>query len=162
MNAKTRMLMMLAAVVLILGLFSLEESTSAQSPNQCMKVKGKVFETFTNGGNTNMGTVTNGGILEGTMERVFISAPVPTSDPTTFSLTIDFSVTTNRGVLKTHGVAILDIASSVAAAIHRIDPNASTGVFAGTTGILYENIKVNFQSLTADSGITGEICFANN
>ena len=162
MNVKTRTLVMLVAFALTLGLASLEKSTSAQSPNQCLKVKGKVFETFTNGGNTNMGTVTNGGILDGAMERVFNSAPRPTPDPATISLTMDFTVTTNRGVLKTHVVSILDLASSVATGIHRIDPNTSTGVFAGATGILYENVNINFQSFTAESVITGEICFANN
>ncbi len=71
-------------------------------------------------------------------------SPVPlrsTPDPNTFSYNDDFTVTTNHGVLKTHNVGIFDVATGLFSEIARIDPNASTGDFAGATGVLYINGK---------------------
>ena len=158
MNSKTRRLVMLVAIALTVGLFSLEVSTSAQSPNNCLKVKGKSLDVTIGGSTT--GTITNGGILNGTTERVFNGAPLPTADPTTISFTGDLTVTTDRGVLKTHDVYIYDFARGLATTIQRIDPNASTGVFAGATGVLYGNAKAT-NPFTVEGDITGEICFAN-
>jgi len=45
-------------------------------------------------------------------------------------------------------------------AVNRIDPNASTGDFAGATGVLYINGKTTDGGVTFQAEITGEICFA--
>jgi hypothetical protein len=155
MNATTGKLMILIALVLTLGLFSLEQSASAQS--NCRKVKGK-FIDVTSGGSTT-GTITNGGILNSTTETVFSPAFLFTPDPTTVSFTADSTFTTNRGVLTTHNVYIFDFARGVATALYRIDPNASTGIFAGAAGVLYVNGKETGPG-TVEGNITGEICFA--
>jgi hypothetical protein len=43
----------------------------------------------------------------------------------------------------------------------RIDPAASTGIFAGATGRLYFSAKVtNSNPFTVQEGLTGEVCFA--
>ena len=157
MNAITRPTMPIIACVLLLGLFAATPSASAESSDHCINVKGSFLEHF--GSGSNPGTMANGGILNGTTERVFNSASLPTPDPTAISFTSDYVVTTRRGVLKTHVVYIYDFLRAVAAAIHRIDPDASSGVFAGATGVLYENARLNFQTSTAEGNVSGEIFF---
>jgi len=46
-------------------------------------------------------------------------------------------------------------------AIDRIDSSASTGDFAGATGVLYINAKTTDGEATIQAEITGDICFAN-
>ncbi len=124
----------------------------------CQKVKGNLIAVDNSNG-TLSGTITQGGRLNGTTLEVFTSAITPTPDPNAFSLTNDYTVTTRRGVLKTHNVGIFDIALGVFTDFARIDPNASTGDFAGATGVLYINGRATDGGATAE--ITGEICFAN-
>ncbi len=153
MKLKIRALTMSALVALTISLFSLAPSAVAVS--DCKKVKGNLS------GGGGSGTITQGGILNGTTQAIFTSAFTPTPDPTTFSFTDDLTVTTDKGVLKTHNVAIFDVATGVFSAIDRIDPNASTGDFAGATGVLYINGKTPDGGATIRAEITGEICFAN-
>ncbi|HEX6730722.1 MAG TPA: hypothetical protein VF074_11945, partial [Pyrinomonadaceae bacterium] len=63
--------------------------------------------------------------------------------------------------LKTHNVAIFDVVRGVFSAIDRIDPNTSTGDFAGATGVLYINGKTPDGGATIQAEITGEVCLAN-
>jgi hypothetical protein len=76
----------------------------------------------------------------------------------TISLTDDFTVTTNQGVLKTHNVGIFDVVLGLFSEIARIDPNASTGASAGATGVLYINGTTDDSGATFQAEITGEIC----
>jgi hypothetical protein len=160
MRLKIRTLTTFALVALTIGLFSLAQSATAVS--DCQKVKGNLS------GGGGSGTITQGGILNGTTQAVFTSMFTPTPDPTTFSFTDDLTITSARcgrlcqgGVLKTHNVAIFDVARGVFTAIDRIDPNASTGNFAGATGVLYINGNTPDGGATIQAEITGEICFAN-
>lgn len=157
MNAKTRNLITLGAVVLTFCLLTLQETASAQSANNCMRVKGTFLDVTSSGSTT--GTITNGGILNGTTETVF-NGDFVFPDPTTVSFTGDYSLTTERGVLKTHNVYIFDFARGVGTALYRIDPNVSTGVFVGATGVLYSNGKAT-DSATVQGHLVGEICFAD-
>ncbi len=163
MNLKIRILATFAFVVLTIGLFSSSQLASAVS--DCKKVKGNL-SVVNNGNGTTSGTITQGGKLNGTTQAVFTSAFTPTPDSNTFSFTDDLSITITRGrintgVLKTHNVGIFDVATGLFSAIDRIDPNASTGDFAGTTGVLYINGKTTDGGATFQAEITGEICFAN-
>ena len=158
MNLKIRTLVTLALVALTIGLFSLAQSASAVS--DCQKAKGHLSDV-NNGNGTTSGTITQGGRLNGTTQAVFTSPFTLTPDPTTFSFTDDLTVTTNKGVLKTHNVGIFDVATGLFSIIARIDPNASTGDFAGATGVLYINGKTTDGGATFQAEITGEICFAN-
>ena len=159
MNAKTRKLTTLVAVVLTLCLFSSEQTTSALSArSNCRNAKGKLSEVSNPNGTT--GRITRGGILNGTTELVFTSGVLPTPDPTTVSYTDDFTIRTNRGILRTHDVGIFDFATGLGTAINRIDPNASTGRFAGATGVLFISGKTTDGGATFESRITGEICLA--
>lgn len=153
MKLKIGTLAISALVALTIGLFSSPQSASAVSG--CKKVKGNLS------GGGGSGTITQGGKLNGTTQAVFTSMFILTPDPTTFSFTDDLTVTTDKGVLKTHNVAIFDVARGVFTAVDRIDPIISTGDFAGATGVLYVNGKTPDGGATIQAEITGEICFAN-
>jgi hypothetical protein len=153
MKLKIRTLATFALVVLTISVFSSAQSVSAVS--DCKKVKANLS------GGGGGGTITQGGMLNGTTQAVFTSLFTPTPDPTTFSFTDNLTVTTDKGVLKTHNVAIFDVANGVFSAIDRIDPNAGTGDFAGATGVLYINGRTADGGATIQAEITGEICFAN-
>ena len=153
-----RTLATFALVALTIGLLPLAQSASAVS--DCQKAKGHL-SIVNNGNGTTSEIITQGGRLNGTAQAVFTSMFTPTPDPTTFSFTDDFTLTTNQGVLKTHSVGIYDVATGLLSIIARIDPNASTGDFAGATGVLYINGKTNDGGATFQAEITGEICFAN-
>jgi hypothetical protein len=153
MNAKTRKRMMLVAV-LIFCLCSFEQPVSAQS--KCHKVTGTAIDTIAGG------TLTQAGILNGTTQFGFTSGFLPAPVATAVSFTADYTVTTHKGVLKTHSVYIYDFARRLAAAISQIDPVASTGVFAGATGTLYFNSQSTDGGVTVQSDIAGEICLAHD
>ena len=158
MKLKIRTLATFALVALTIGLFSLAQSASAVS--DCQKAKGHLSDV-NNGNGTTSGTITQGGRLNGTTQANFTSAFTPTPDPSTFSFTDNLTLTTNKGVLMTHNVGIFDAATGLFSAIDRIDPNASTGDFAGATGVLYVSGKTADGGATFQAEITGEICFAN-
>jgi hypothetical protein len=84
----------------------------------------------------------------------------PTPDPNAFSYTDDFAVATNKGLLKTNNVGIFDVVMGLFSEIARIDPSASTGRFAGATGVLYVNGATTDGGATFQAEITGEVCFA--
>ena len=159
MNLKIRTLATFALVALTIGLFSSSQSASAGS--SCHKAKGNL-SIVNNGNGTTSGTITQGGRLNGTTQAVFTSMFTPTPDPNTFSFTDDLTVTTyHNGVLQTHNVSLFDGALGVFSAIARIDPNTSTGNYAGATGVLYINGKTTDGGATFQAEITGEICSAN-
>jgi hypothetical protein len=158
MKQKIRTLATFALVALTIGLFPLAQSASADS--DCKKAKGNL-SVVNNGNGTTSGTITQGGRLNGTTQASFTSPFTPTPDPSTISFTDDLTLTTNSGVLKTHNVGIFDGATGLFSAINRIDPTASTGDFAGATGVLYINGKTADGGATFQAEITSEICFAN-
>ncbi|MDQ3666835.1 MAG: hypothetical protein M3410_09690 [Acidobacteriota bacterium] len=81
---------------------------------------------------------------------------------TIVSYTTDVTVKTNRGVLKTHNVGIFDFATGLFTEIARIDPNTSSGRFAGATGVLFTSSKTTDGGATFESRVTGEICLAHD
>ncbi len=171
MNAKTKKLTTLAGLVLTFYLFSMDQSALAQgeqSPSEqreqtipthsnCHKVRGKLNEVSNPTGTT--GIITNGGILNGTTQLVFTSGILPTPDPAFFSYTTDFTITTRHGRLKTSNVGIFDSGTGAFSEIGRINPNTSTGRFAGATGLIFTNGKTPDGGATFQSDITAEICF---
>ena len=158
MKLRIRTLASFTLVVLTVGLFPLAQSVSAVS--DCRQAKASL-SVVNNGNGTTSGTITQGGRLNGTTQANFTSAFTPTPDPSTFSFTDNLTLTTNKGVLVTHNVGIFDAATGLFSAINRIDPNASTGDFAGATGVLYVSGKTADGGATFQAEITGEICFAN-
>ncbi|MEO6335023.1 MAG: hypothetical protein ABIO91_08580 [Pyrinomonadaceae bacterium] len=153
MKRRITIIAALASLALTLGLFSVTRSASAA--NDCYKIKGNLS------GGGGVGAITQGGILNGTTQAVFTSTFVPTPDATTFSFTDDLTITTERGVLNTHNIAIFDVVRGVFTAIDRIDPNLSTGNFAGATGVLYVNGRTPDGGATIQAEIVGGVCLAN-
>jgi hypothetical protein len=167
-RTRTKKTLTLLAMVLTFGVFSLAQSTSAQEQSasapstrsRCREVKGKLSEVSTGNGTT--GRITRGGILNGSTQLIFTSGVLPTPDPTTVSYTDDFTITSNRGVLKTHNAGLFEVETGSFTEIARIDPSASSGRFAGATGVLFTSGKTPDGGATFKSRITGEICLAHD
>lgn len=152
-------LLTLLGVMLTCCLFYLEPSTSAQSANSnCKQAKGNSIEVFS-GGLVTTGTISNGGILNGTTEFVYSPAFVFTPDPAVGSYTAELTITTIHGELKTNNVYLYDFGTGRFTILARIDPNTSTERFDGATGVLYFNGKTAGSTFPSD--IAGEICFEN-
>jgi hypothetical protein len=147
------------AAVLAFGLFTLAQPALAQS--NCQPVKGRQAGVFDPVTNTTTGSITEGGWLNGATLEVFGSAVLPTPDPTTVSFTSDYTVATTHGELKTRNVIILNVVTGNAAVLGHIDPDTSTGKFAGAAGVVYFAGKTtSFDPFTIEAEIAGEICFA--
>ena len=123
--------------LVILGLALLSQEASAQS--NCKDAKGSIAEVY-NGGDSSGGPLSHGGWLDGAMQFLYnVPGVYPTSDPNKITFGATFTLTTNRGVVKGKAVILYDIATAQGASMVNIDPAASTGVFAGATGLLFVN-----------------------
>ena len=150
---------MTVAALLGLALFTTEQPGLAES--NCRQVKGQQAAIFDPVTNTSTGSITKGGLLNGTALEVFGTAVAPTPDPTTVSFTADFTIATTHGELKASNVYILDVITGLAAILGRINPTTSTGTFAGATGVLYIAGKtISFDPVTVQGEVTAEICLA--
>ena len=185
MNAKTRTTMTLAAAMLCLGLFPLCQSalaqsargwfgprgntapsTSTQSNNgDCRAIKGRGIQVFDPVLGVVSGPVTNAGILNGTLDDVinFAAGFVFTPDPTVVTYTTDLTITTNHGQLKASPVTTQSVITGAGAEWGTINPNTSTGRFAGATGMIFITFKpVGDPSVGPyQAEIASEICFAD-
>jgi hypothetical protein len=148
-------LITIVATALVAGV-CLESAALAQS--NCKEVKGQLLDVFTAGAFS--GTITNAGDLDGTSTETFTgSAPTPVS--TVFSFSADFTLTTHQGQLKAAWVNLFDNATGLLTTMALINPSASTGRFAGATGVLYINGKaVSFAPFTVSAELAGQICYA--
>jgi hypothetical protein len=183
MNTKIRMLVMLVAVVLTFGLFSFEQPTSAQSardrfglygnstqsaaaqsPNSnCKQLKGTEVDLFDPVAGVANGTITNAGFLNGTTVLSFTTGGMFTQDPNVVVFLADLTITTVDGQLTAHTVTTFNIVTGLHGTWGNIDPNASTGRFAGATGAIFFDdaippADVAFGPYTHSVG--GQICFA--
>ena len=145
----------LAVIALSIGLLALSQPAVAAS--DCTKAQGTLV-VANNGNGTTSGTITQGGKLNGSTQAVFTSAFTPTPDVNTISYTDDFTVTTDKGVLTAHNVGVFDVVLGLFSEIARIDPSASTGAFAGATGVLYISGTTSDGGATFQAEITGKIC----
>lgn len=166
MNARTRTVMTLVSVMLILGLFALEQSTLAQSLNSnCKKLKGTSVQVFDPVTGIVSGTVTNAGILDGMFEDAINSDAgfVFTPDPNVVTFLSDLTITTVNGQLKASPLTAFNFITGFWSEWGNINPNASTGRFAGATGVIFFSGKTigNIDTGPFEAEITGEICFAN-
>jgi len=166
MNAKTSMAIALLSIMLVPGFF-LQHSASAQSatgPNNCKKIKAHGVQTFDPITGVVSGPVTNSGILDGNLQDVinFGAGFIFTPDPTVVAYTTNLTITTNQGELKSSPVTTQSVVTGAGAEWGQIDPNTSTGRFAGATGI----ISVVFKAVgdpsvgPYEAEITADICFA--
>jgi hypothetical protein len=150
----------LLTAMLALGLLCLEQPASAQS--NCKEAKGNLDEVFLLGGNSTSGTLSNAGWLNGTTLVVFTGA-ASNPLPSIVVFAGQFTITTGQGQLKASNVYLLDVATLQGNVLGNIDPNGSTGIFAGATGTLFLNTtKVNVAGnpQTFHSEVNGQVCFA--
>ncbi len=154
-RSKLRALPTLAAVALATCLHS--GATLAGEHDNCSDARGNL-SVVNNGDGTTSGTITQGGRLNGSTQALFTSALTPTPDPSTFSYTDDYAVTSSKGVLKARNVGLFEVAAGLFSEIARIDPSTSTGRFAGATGVLYINGTTPDGGATFEAEITGEVC----
>lgn len=164
MNAKTRKLTMLVAVVLTIGIFSAQQA-AAQSPNSsCKKLTASALGSFNPATGTVSGPLTNGGILNGTLEDVinFGAGFVFTPDPTVISYTTNLTITTLWGQLKASNVTTQSVVTAAGSEWGYINPDTSTGKFAGATGLIFIRFKPVGDPAVGpfESEITADICFA--
>jgi hypothetical protein len=155
MKPISRKLTIPVSAILGLGLLSVSQSARAQS--NCKDITGHTVQIPSAGG----GPVTNAGDLTGTATAVFFGPPFPTNEPNTFSFTFNFTLTTHLGELKATVVNLYDNATGVTTGQGRIDPAASTGRFAGATGILFlSGTTPSFSPFTVELDLSGKICYA--
>ena len=149
------------ATMLTLSLLCIERPALAQS--NCKEARGNSVEVFNPASNSSIGTLTNGGWLDGTTVSVFNSPGLPTPDPTEVTFASTFTLTTNQGQLKgSNRVYLLDLVRGIGVSMVKIDPAASTGIFAGATGMLFIDL---LKSTTVAVGpyyqvVGGQVCFA--
>ena len=145
-------------VGIVLVAFGLVALGPAALAGNCKAVDAEFVDVCT-GGPSCSGTITNGGKLNGTTVTVFTGGPTATPSPTTVSLALDITITTNQGQLKSSYVNLFDGPLGATAALGTINPAASTGRFAGATGLLFITGRVtNFSPFTITLKLTGEIC----
>jgi len=109
------------------------------------------------------GTVSNAGWLDGAAVKVFSAFGSPTPSATAFTGFARFTITTSRGQLAGSAIILYDTATGQGTNLLYIDPNASTGRFAGATGTLFENVTqstVTSTTLTVLIELSGQVCLA--
>jgi hypothetical protein len=151
------------AAVLGFGLVKMDASLLAASTDvRCRTVTGNLVEKFDPATNGTTGTLKNAAWLDGTVEAVFNSDAFPTPDPNKVTFSSTMTIVTPRGELRGVGRTYLfDFVTGRGTDVTDIDPDASTGVFAGTTGVLYTNLLKSVSVATGPyySVVVGRICF---
>ncbi len=190
MNAKIRTVMTLVVALLIPGLSPFEQSTLAQSARSrfgsrtnsaqttkeqstaeqsardnclCLSLKGKTVQVFDPATGVVSGPVTNAGFLNGTLEDVLDADFAFTPDPNVVTFLSDLTITTAHGQLKASRlVTAFNTATGFWMEFGEINPDTSTGRFAGATGVIFFSGKTigNLATGPYEARITGEICLA--
>jgi hypothetical protein len=185
MNAMTKAVMTLVAFLLTLVSFSMPQSASAQSSRSwiklpgnsaqvsaahsadtnCQSLKGVRTDAFDPGTGISSGTISGGGWLDGTTETAinFGAGFVFTPNPEVGAFLSDTTITTANGQLKANLVTTFNLATGAFAEWGNIDATASTGRFAGATGVIFFNGRTldSIDTGPFESEIAGQICFAH-
>jgi hypothetical protein len=145
------------------GLVTLDGSLIARSTEaRCRTVTGNLVEEFDPATNGTSGTLKNAAWLDGKVEAVFNSDVFSTPDPNKVTFSSTMTIVTPRGELRGVGRTYLfDFVTGRGTDVTDIDPDGSTGVFAGTTGVLYTNLLKSVSVATGPyySAVVGRICF---
>jgi hypothetical protein len=146
--------------IVLTCLFCLSQPLLAQT--NCFQAKATFVDVCVAGTPNCAGTITQGGILNGTTVTVFTGGPSSTPDAVTFTFANTLTITTIQGQLKVKVVNLFHVPTTVASGFGNIDTNASTGRFAGATGTLFINGKaISDNPFTVKFDVSGEICLAN-
>ena len=157
----------LTAVVLglMFVLWMADIATAQSATNNCKRLRAQSPQVFDPVSGVISGPVTNGGILNGTLEDVvnFGGGVVVTPDPNVVAYTSDLKITTSDGVLRSHPVTAQSLITGAGTEFGNIDPNTSTGRFAGATGVIYFVFKLAGDPITGpwEAEIKADICFVN-
>lgn len=151
------------AAVLSAGLATLDAPLQATSKDfACRKVQGRLVEVFDPAAGSTSGTLESAGWLNGLVEATFNSAVFPTPDPNKVTFSSTMTIITPHGELRgVRRTYLFDFVTGKGSDVTDIDPDGSTGLFAGATGVLYSNL------LQSDSVATGpyhslfvaQVCF---
>jgi hypothetical protein len=128
-----------------------------------VEAKGNIVETEPLTSPIVSGSVSNAGWLNGTAQLVFQAFGDPTPKPTAFTGFARFTFTTGNGQLQGSALVLYDTATGQGTNLLYVDPTASTGIFAGATGTLFENLTqstVTSTTLTVQVELSGQVCFA--
>jgi len=145
--------------LVVVGLVALNQAASAES--RCKDARGTLVE-FYDGGGDSPGKL-KGEWLSGSTLAVFNSDGFPTPVASAFTYTAAFTLATRHGQLKGTRLFLTDTGTGWSLDMTNIDPIASTGMFAGATGVVYVN---QIESNTAApptkylSEVRAVICFA--
>jgi hypothetical protein len=146
------------------GLASAQSNLDSAPPdqNKCRHTQGKLVEVYVPEKKTAFGKLRNSEWLDGTTATVDSSAPFPTADLNKVSFSSTLTYTTHHGQLKGKILFIFDVITGLGAGMSDIDGSASTGIFAGATGVLFLN---GFKADTVAQGpyysvVYARICFA--
>ncbi len=182
MNAITKTVITLGAFVLTIVFFSMPHSAAAQASRSgtrslgnsaqtthsadtnCQSLKGVRTDAFDPNTGISSGTLSGGGWLNGTTETAinFGAGFVFTPNPNVGAFLSDVTITTANGQLKANLVTTFNLVTGAFAEWGNIDPTASTGRFAGATGVIFFNGKTlnSVDTGPFESEIAGQICFA--
>ena len=165
MNSTTKKLAILIAAVLTIG-FLLAEQTAAQSTiSRCKKIHGGGTQSFDPATGVISGPITSSGLLNGTLEDVvnFAAGVVFTPDPTVLTYLTDLTITTVHGQLKSSNVTTQSVVTAIGTEWGHLNPNLSTGRFAGATGMIFITFKPVGDPAVGpyEAQFSGEICFAS-
>ena len=180
MTIRIRITALLMTLALTFGLF-FQQSSSAQSGrglltsrsnklairsanSDCKTIRANGVQMFDPSTGVVSGPITNSGILDGNLEDAinFGAGFLPTPDPTVIVYTTDFTITTLHGQLKAAPVTMQSVVTGNGAEWGEINPDTSTGNFAGATGTISVVFKPvgdpAFGPYAAE--ITADLCFA--
>jgi len=147
----------LVALLVVTSTLGWSQRAIADDRLKCQEVSGEL-SVASNGDGSTHGTLKHAGKLNGTTRAVFTSALTPTPNPNAFSYTGEFSIATNRGVLKSHNVGLFLVANGLFSEVAVIDSSNSTGNFLNATGVLYINGKTSDGGATFKADVLAEVC----
>jgi hypothetical protein len=130
------------AAVLSAGLAMLDAPLQAESGDSgCRTARGRLVEVFDPTTGSTSGTLENAGWLNGLVEAAFNSAVFPTPDPNKVTFSSTLTIATPHGTLRgARRTYLFDFVTGNGSDVTDIDPDGSTGRFAGATGVLYSNL----------------------
>ena len=169
MNARR---LTMVAVVLSVGSFTLGGAALAQEAVglgrsehvNCYGVVGEARDTWPGAGNVSTGVIAGSGLLNGTTQYVYDTEGFPTPDPNVVTFGAALTLTTKRGIVGARVLFLFDFVTGTWTSIATIDPNSSTGRFAGATGTLWfpsgTTINLDGGAQAYPSYVTGHLCLA--
>jgi hypothetical protein len=168
MNARR---LTMVAVVLGVGSFTLPGAALAQEAvvgrsehGNCHSVVGQARDTWPGEGGVSTGVITGSGLLNGATQYVYDTEAFPTPDPNVVTFGAQLTLTTKRGIVEARVLFLFDFVTGTWTSIVTIDPNSSTGKFAGATGTLWfpsgRTINLDGGAQAYPSYVIGNLCLA--